>query len=158
MKEYYLSSRYRFLYSVSGIVESIIIALLLYPLWLLPVINILLLVLIGFIVIYSILWARKEYLSISREGIAYRGPDVVFTANWDAIKCISHGWSFPFKMEGITVDKSSVRVLKMGGIIKQFPFWGFSQNVFIPLECFAKNWPVSELGQQIKQYASHLFV
>jgi hypothetical protein len=36
-------------------------------------------------------------------------------------------------------------------------YGGFLFYVFIPLSPFDKNWRDSELGQQIKQYAPHLF-
>jgi hypothetical protein len=36
-------------------------------------------------------------------------------------------------------------------------FCGYGKEVRIPLEDFSRNWRDTELGQQIKQYAPHLF-
>ena len=158
MNKYYLTSRFKLLHTASGFALSVLIALLLHSLWNLPIVNLFLLILLGFTIISAIYWIRKENIAISEEGIEYQGPDVAFKTKWEHIEKISSGSYFPIKIEGMIVDKSSIKVAKMAfGTIKRFPSWGFSQRVFIPLSCFSEDWRDSELGQQIKQYAPHLF-
>jgi hypothetical protein len=53
------------------------------------------------------------------------------------------------KNEGISVRKSSVRKSILGLFSLRFEH--------IPIHNFGKNWRRSKLGQQIKQYAPHLF-
>jgi hypothetical protein len=158
MNKYYLTHRFKLLHTASGLVLSMLTALLLYSMWKLPVLNLFLLVLLGFTIISAVYWIRKENIVISSEGIEYDGPDVAFGTKWKNIEKISSGWYFPIKPEGLIVDKSSIRTTKMAiGTVKRFPLWIFSRKVFIPLSCFSNNWRDSELGQQIKQYAPHLF-
>jgi len=158
MNKYYLTPRFKLFHTASGLILSMLIALFLYSTWNLPILNLFLLVLLGFTIVSSIYWIRKENIAISREGIEYEGPDVAFGIKWENIEKVSTGWYFPVKPEGLVVDKSSIRVTKMTiGTVKRFPLWASSQEVFIPLSCFSDNWRDSELGQQIKQYAPHLF-
>jgi hypothetical protein len=146
------------MHTASGLAFSVLIALLLYPLRNLPIFNLFFLILLGFTIISAIYWIRKENIDISEEGIEYEGPDVAFRTKWENIEKISSGWYFPIKTEGMVVDKSQIRATKMAiGTIKRFPLWVFSQDAFIPLSCFSENWRDSEIGQQIKQHAPHLF-
>ena len=158
MKKYYLTPRFRFLHSISGLVFSAFITIFLFIFRDIPLFNLFFVALLIFTIISAIYWIGRENITISDKGIEYEGPDVAFVTNWDSVEIITSGWYLPARVEGIVVDKSLIRVIKMAlGTIKRFPFWGVSQRVFIPLSCFADNWRDSELGQQIKQYAPHLF-
>lgn len=155
MKKYLLTTRYKLLHMIFGVIVSLAIAALPLQFNEILSINFVLSILIIFSSIY---WIKKENLSVSEEGIEYNGPDIAFETKWEYVENISVGWHFPFKVEGIVVDKSLIRVKKMSfGLTKRYPTWGFSQIVFIPVSCFSNNWRDSELGQQIKQYAPHLF-
>lgn len=147
--------RYKLLHLIFGLIVSLVIATLPFQFNKILFLN---LVFAISIIFSSIYWIRKENLSISEEGLEYNGPDLAFRTKWKNIESISAGWHFPFRAEGVIVDKSVIQVRKMSfGVIKRYPVWGFSQNVFIPLSCFSDNWRDSELGQLIKQCAPHLF-
>lgn len=158
MKKYFLTIRYKLLHLTFGVILSLGAATLLLQFRETPFLNLWLLVLTISIILISIYWIKKENLSVSEEGFEYEGPDFAFGTKWGNVTNISLGWHFPFKVEGVIVDKSLLRIRKMSfGVIKRYPILGFSQTVFIPLSCFSDNWRDSELGQQIKRYASHLF-
>lgn len=158
MDKYFLTARFKLLHAACELVLSVLIGVLLFILWDLPIFNLIILILLSVTIVSSIYWIRRENIVISEEGIDYEGPDLAFTAKWKNAEKITSGWYFPIKIEGIIIDKSSVQVRKMAfGMIKRFPLWGTSQKVFIPLACFSENWRRTKLGQQIKQYAPHLF-
>ena len=158
MKKYFLTIRYKLLHSAFGVILSLAVAVLLLQFKKMPFLDLWLLVLASSIIFISIYWIKKENLSVSEEGIEYEGPDFAFGTKWENVTTISAGWHFPFRAEGVIVDKSFIQVRKMSfGVIKRYPVWGFSQIVFIPLSCFSDNWRDSELGQLIKQRAPHLF-
>jgi hypothetical protein len=158
MKKYFLSTRYKLLHLGVGSALSLVITVFVFQFRKIPIFNLFLLALLGFTILSTIYWIRKENISVSEYGIEYEGPDFAFGTKWENIESISTGWYFPVKIEGVTADKSLIRVTKMAfGVTKRFPVWGFSQTVFIPLACFSDNWRDSELGQEIKQYAPHLF-
>jgi len=155
MKKYLLTTKYKLLHLIFGLTVSLAIAALPFQFNKILFLNLVFAISILFSSIY---WIRKENLSVSEEGIEYNGPDIVFGTKWENVESISVGWHFPFKVEGVIVDKSLIRLIKMPfGVTKRYPTWGVSQTVFIPVSCFSNNWRDSELGQQIKQYAPHLF-
>ena len=158
MKKYFLSTKYKLLHLGVGLGFSLIIAVFFFQFRKIPIFNLILLTSLGLIILSTIYWMIKENISVSEYGLEYEGPDFAFGTKWENIESISAGWYFPVKIEGVTVDKSLIRVTKMAfGVTKRFPVWGFSQKVFVPLSCFSDNWRDSELGGQIKQRASHLF-
>jgi hypothetical protein len=155
MKKYFLTTRYKLLHLIFGLILSLMIATLPFQFNKILFLNLVFAILIIFSSTY---WIRKENLSVSEEGLEYNGPDIAFGTKWENVESISIGWHFPFRVEGVIVDRSLIRLIKMTvGITKRYPGWGFSQTVFIPVSCFSNNWRDSELGQKIKQYAPHLF-
>jgi hypothetical protein len=158
MKKYYLTSLFRLLHFGIGLALSILVAISLYLMRNVPIFNIFLFALLAFMIFSATYWTMNENITISEEEIEYQGPDIAFRTKWENIEKISSGWYFPIRIEGMIVDKSSIKVTKMAiSIVKRFPLWGFSQKVFIPLSCFSDNWRNSEFGQQIKQYVPQLF-
>ena len=59
----------------------------------------------------------------------------------------------------MVVDQSNVKIKNWTINANSYPsvLEAYPQNIAIPLSCFSNNWRDSELGQQIKQYAPHLF-
>ena len=158
MTKYYWTSRFRFLHSISGRIFSALIAILPFVFRNVSLFNLIFFALLGFTIASIIYRLVKENITISDQGINYEGPDATFATQWDGIERISSGWHFSSRTERIIVDKSLIQVIKYPPRrIQRFPFWGVSQTVFIRLSYFADNWRDSELGQQIKQYAPHLF-
>src|SRR5215203_1949531 len=104
MNKYYLTSQFKLLHTASGLVLSLLIALFLYSVWRLPIINLFLLILLAFTIISAVYWIRKENIAISKAGIEYEGPDIAFITKWENIEKISSGWHFPIKTEGLIVD------------------------------------------------------
>ncbi len=109
-------------------------------------------------VIYLINYYNKKHIVVNDQGIEYNTNRVVFKAIWKDLEKLSSGWHEQIKQEGIIVDKLK---LKTTNSFQQLPtkeyFLSKTTKAFIPLSCFADKWRDSELGQQIKQYAPHLF-
>ena len=100
----------------------------------------------------------EKHIIVSEEGIIYNSPRVVFMAKWQDLERLSSGWHERIKQEGLIVDKLKLKTKNLFQqlLSKEF-FLRKSSKAFIPLSCFATNWRDSKLGQQIKQYAPHLF-
>ena len=79
-------------------------------------------------------------------------PDHIFPLKRNVEKIGFH-WSILGRLEGLYVRQNLINI-KVGN---NWELLSFLKRVFIPLSCFADNWSESELGQQIKQYAPHLF-
>ncbi|MEW6031091.1 MAG: hypothetical protein ACOYZ8_14430 [Chloroflexota bacterium] len=82
--------------------------------------------------------------------ITYRASGYTVSVHWKDVTRI--GQRSILKYDCLFVDKSTegVKIWLPGTL------WGEAE-AFIPLSHFEKNWRDSELGQQIKQYAPHLF-
>jgi len=99
--------------------------------------------------IYNI-W--NQHVVISENEIVYWRLGLEFKTAWEDFETIGN---YLFQ-EGLFVDKSQIKIRTWFlGTIETYI--GFGQNVFIPISFFSNNWRNSELGQQIKQYAPHLF-
>jgi hypothetical protein len=94
-----------------------------------------------------------EMLIVSKEGIEYYRGVFGIKVPWDRFKRIGHFW---FR-EGLFIRNGYITTVS-----PIFPNWtvhgGFLVYVFVPLSSFANDWRDSEIAEQIKQYASHLFV
>lgn len=99
---------------------------------------------------------NKEYLITNDNTIEYHRLGASFEVNWNDIEKISYRSYLYTRQECLVTDQSKLK-------IKSMSFWGSwyelnsGNNTSIPISCFAENWRDSELGQQIKQYAPHLF-
>jgi hypothetical protein len=80
-------------------------------------------------------------------------------AKWEDVEAISLHWFHGFRNECLVVDNSKARIRKWKFPARYPPSPGgfFPQKTIFPLTCFSENWRDSELGQQIKQHAPHLF-
>ena len=95
----------------------------------------------------------------------YNGLFMKIIINDEYIKLIEFGytitakWARLIKIENYNVGRYSfegIRVMEWN--IKRNIFGLFSQHPnYIPIHNFGKNWRRTKLGQQVKQYAPHLF-
>jgi hypothetical protein len=109
-----------------------------------------------FVLVTSFKNITSEHIVISNNGIEYHRLGLTFNVKWENMKEINGYWSMPFKQEGIYVDPDIIRITEWGlGSYKAYGGW--SRKAFIPLSKFSENWRDSELGEQIKQHAPHLF-
>jgi hypothetical protein len=107
-------------------------------------------------IIFIFYKAIYEHIAVSQNGTEYHSPWMVLETSWENIEKISYGWHNGLRIEGLLVDSSQIRIKKHSFFDRSTdPFtW---RRMIIPVACFAENWRESELGQQIKQHAPHLF-
>ena len=105
--------------------------------------------------IYNI---RTSYIVISESGIVWYSLGITFWTRWKYIEKISRRLYCFSIQEGLTINKLMIRLNNKGIGYMPMPWQIPPVKPFLPLSCFSKNWRDSELGQQIKQYAPHLFV
>lgn len=161
MNNYYLTKRSKYIYSTFGLLTlSVFIGFFLYifPDFLCFQLYLLVLGLIG---IYNLIQTvQNEHVVVSEKGIEYYAPGVIFEADWNSIEKISKHWRNGFRHDCLVIDNSQVRIKKWSlffGRNFPTPFELVPRKTLIPLSGFSENWRDSELGQQIKQYAPHLF-
>ncbi|MBC7876663.1 MAG: hypothetical protein H7Y59_05770 [Anaerolineales bacterium] len=85
---------------------------------------------------------------------------MILEVKWKDIDKISHCWRFLIRQECLSVDQGQVKIKEWHAFSANtysHPLENYLQNIAIPLNSFSENWRDSELGQQIKQYAPHLF-
>jgi hypothetical protein len=93
-----------------------------------------------------------EHVVFSKDGIQYDTTGYKVHIPWSNVTRIGMYRSGIFKFDGIFATYFS-QDLKLW-----FPGSAFlGKEIFIPLSMFAKDWRNTELGQQIRQYAPHLF-
>lgn len=97
-----------------------------------------------------------SHIIVSRNGLVWHSLGFTLSTSWEDIEGISHrvyGFSI---QEGLAVTRLRLRLHNPVGFL---PTAWHSPPVkpFIPLSCFVPNWRDSELGQQIKKHAPHLF-
>lgn len=103
---------------------------------------------------------RNEHIVIAEKEIEYHSPGIIIVTKWENAEKISNYWHNGFRHECILVDNSKIVIKKWSSFLGRTipaPFESFSSKTIIPLSCFSENWRDSDLGQQIKQYAPHLF-
>jgi len=94
---------------------------------------------------------------ISESGIIIYSFGFTFWTRWKYVEKISRRFYGFSVQEGLTLNKQMIRLNKIGIGYMPMP-WQFPPvKPFIPLSYYIDNWRDSELGQQIKQYAPHLF-
>ncbi len=138
-----------------AILWIVVIKLFLPAVWLQPVF--IAFVLIGlFLEIPTILFFGKS-ITISVDGIEYRlGLKRMcfrLKIGWNGFRRIGR---FGFT-EGLFINNHYFLRLTHSFLPDWETYSNFATYFFIPLSIFSENWCDSELGQQIKQYAPHLF-
>ena len=101
---------------------------------------------------FQFIYGFFQNITLSSDGIYYRSFGYNAFIAWENTKNIGTYSRAFWHFAGIYFDKAA------GELEVWFPgaYFGRSE-VFIPLSLFSENWRDSELGQQIKQYAPHLF-
>jgi hypothetical protein len=158
MEKYYLTPRYKLLYSYIGVLSFLPFLVLLYWIRRVPVFNVFLLIIILVTGLRYVYWIRKENISISALGIVYDTPGLILETDWANIQKISRCWRFLIRQDCLVVDQSNIKIKHWAIYANSYPsvLKNYPQNIANPLSCFSSNWRVSNLGQQIKQYAPHL--
>ncbi|MFN8412886.1 MAG: hypothetical protein U0Z26_10895 [Anaerolineales bacterium] len=161
MNTYYLTTRAKYLFSFFTLFYLIIfISLLFYASREVFCVQIVFLGFGIFNINYMLRKLNEEHIEISQNGIEYHAPGIIFATNWEEIKSITKHWHNGGRHECLVVDNSKIRMKEWsffyGRTIPQ-PFELPPRYTLIPLGCFSEDWRDSELGQQIKQYAPHLF-
>lgn len=159
MQKFYLIPRYKFLYLLVGELSALPLLFILYLIWKVPIFNLFLVLLILLTEIRFIYWIKQEGITISDVGITYDTPGMILEVRWVDFHKLSHCWRFLIQQECLVVDVSKMKIKQWAVYANSYSsIWeNYPQNVAIPLSCFANSWRDSELGQQIKQYAPHLF-
>jgi len=161
MNSYYLTSHSKYIYfAVSLLSLTAMIGLFVY---IFP--NILcyqvFLVGIGLFNVYHLIQTiQNEHIVVSEKGIEYHSPGIIVEATWEDFEKISSYWYRGMRIECLLIDNSQTRIKKWSFSARYPPttlLESLRQKTIIPLSCFSNNWTDSELGQQIKQYAPHLF-
>jgi hypothetical protein len=104
---------------------------------------------------------EQESITITDKTIEYQKLGSRFEVHWNDIERISRLWyaRYGIKQDCLVFNKSKVRTLDMYFLGSLYSVRILNpQEAFIPLSPFADIWRDSDLGQQIKQYAPHLFV
>ena len=86
----------------------------------------------------------NQKIVISRNGIEYHAGWSRIEATWKDVEKIVFRWDLFDKTEGLLVPKTGEMPLLLS-------------KLFIPLSLFANDWRESELGEEIKKNAPHLF-
>lgn len=94
--------------------------------------------------------AFTQKLILSSESITFQRIGLTVTVKWGDIQRVG--------TYGIGKFQECIFAPKAKSIVTGWASFGiYGKEVYFPLEIFADNWRDSELGQQIKQYAPHLF-
>jgi hypothetical protein len=146
MKRYFLTTQYKSI--VAGIwlipllsMNMIFVYLAAWYLFLLIAIT---------IIIGTILFVRSIYLDVSENGIECHSP-FSLKSKWENLEAISFS-KYGKWQEGLIIRQPLVLYRGSYQRILKNP-----DKIFVPLSVFAENWRGSDLGQQIRQYAPHLF-
>jgi hypothetical protein len=157
--EYKLSLKWRLFYGILFGIYLTIVIYLLYSLIIGVDLNqIQRFCSIPFLVIAGILWSAKwfhrafwEKIIVYPKEIQYQALGYTTNINWLGLKRTGKSRQGAFVLDGIFVPYSPENIkIWLPGVF-------FKNGDFIPLSMFSDNWRDSELGQQIKQYAPHLF-
>lgn len=101
--------------------------------------------------IEKIINSYVQKIIITPEEITFQRLGMVVTVKWNDLQRID---TYQF----VNSPQESIFAPKSRAVITGWQSFGvYGKEVYIPLEDFVKNWRDSELGQQIKQYAPHLF-
>jgi hypothetical protein len=101
--------------------------------------------------IYIVIQAYTEKIVVSPLGITLHLPGLHVLMKWEDVERISRSRTLGVSYEAIFAPKSKAVITG----IQSFGIFG--EKVSINLFRYSENWRDSELGQQIRQYAPHLF-
>lgn len=146
MKTYHLTPRFKILYAITSILILLLVFKMIPSYYCIGFFAIFML----FIMVSNI---RGERITLSDSDIQYHRPGLTFNAKWKDIEGIGKNLLIPILYEGLLIDPDQIRMSEWW--LGSYANW--SRKAFIPLSCFSNNWRDSELGQQIKQHAPHLF-
>ena len=161
MNSYYLTNRSKYIYFVVSLLT--LVAMIVFFVYLFPKIVYLQVYLLGlglfstYTIIQTII---NEHIIISEKGIEYHSLGIIVEAKWDDFEKISSYWYRGIRNECLLIDNSQTRIKKWSFPARYPPttfLESLRQKTIIPLSCFSDNWRDAKLGQQIKQYAPHLF-
>jgi hypothetical protein len=105
-----------------------------------------------FYAIHGLFHGYFERDILSPDGFQYHTLGYSFRTDWKNLQQTGNRWQgLIYKFEGVFVRYFSDDLkVWLPGVI-----WG--KEIFVPLSMFSDPWSNSDLGQQIKQYAPHLF-
>src|SRR4030095_7268463 len=98
-----------------------------------------------------------SHIVVSEDGVVWHSLGFTLWIRWEDVEKISHQFYGFSIQEGLASTKLMVQINKTGVGYLPTPWQIPPVKPFIPLSCFVDNWRTSDLGQQIKQYAPHLF-
>ena len=154
---YRLSTQFKTLY-LAAYAASVIIVIGLYMYFLTPGCLVLYLLILGIAQIERHRRAlEEEALVISDKTLECRKRGSAFEVEWKNVKELSRVW-YLYKQDCLVIDKGFTKIIEYS--VFGLPFlhrFLDLQFYLIPLSCFEKNWRDSDLGQQIKRHAPHLF-
>lgn len=150
MNQYYLTTKFKILYATISIVSVAI-------LFKISISDYICASIFGTYILFATFKTiTGEHIELSVSGIEYHRFGLTFNAKWENLREINLHWFSLVDQEGVFIDHDLIRITEWWtGYYKVYGGW--SQKAFIPLSKFSENWRESELGQQIKQYAPHLF-
>lgn len=107
-------------------------------------------------------WLKNESIVLTENNIVYTTSGITIRAYWNDIEEIKRIFIYVFgsRQDCLVIDQSKVKITSTdlrGQFLSPLSAGWNLQKAIIPLSHFAPNWRDSELGQQIKQYAPHLF-
>jgi len=163
MKTYYLTPWFMFLYGILSLSYAAILLVVFG--YVVPDIMKFLSLLIGIVyTIHTLYKIRHEHITVTEHGVEFHSPWSVFQVDWSSLEKISQHWYHGWYVDCLVIDDMNVSIKKISLVDRRtslgfFMSLGlFTNKTFIPLSCFSHNWRKSKLGQQIKQYAPHLFL
>ncbi len=161
MRKYYLTNRYKLLFGsiwISPLIIIIPLCILFY--YSLPETSS---IIISSLFVIGEIWSAiyrtySEYVVVNQDGITYHSSLSTIKASWSSVEKAKTGQWWLFKPEGLIVGTPEIKMRSIISSASLRIFQSFMKSkYFIPLSCFSDNWRDSELGQQIKQYAPHIF-
>ena len=162
MNRYELTKKYKAFYiltSVPAFVPAVIFAYLSQKILCL---NLFAYLIIGIGIIRLVYWIRNESIEISEKSIVYKTSGLTIETSWNNIEDIKRVFIPVFftRQECLTIDQSKIKIIStslLGMFISPISAGLNLQKAIIPLSHFSDNWRDSDIGQQIKQLAPHLF-
>lgn len=94
--------------------------------------------------------AFTQKLILSEDDITFQRIGLTVTIKWGNVQRIG--------FNSLGKPQECIFAPKAKSIVKGWGSFGiYGKDVYFPMNDFAENWRDSDLGQQIKQYAPHLF-
>jgi hypothetical protein len=162
MKKYELTAKYKTFYILISLIAFVPLAIFAYLFRNILCFNLVLYLFILLGIVRLAYWIQNESIVISENGIIYKTSGITIETSWNAIEEIKKTFIFVFftRQECLIVDQSKIRIVStsvLGIYLSPIPAGLNLQKAIIPLSHFSDNWRDSDLGQQIKQLAPHLF-